>query len=112
MKEHLEEEILYGISAKRFEYTFESLWKTIKAFLIEEKRIECNSPMDCFKQFYKIMKLSENFEEKIPKTVRFRNEIVHIYDYDKAEFIYNKLENIVIPLFDEILKKMNDYCSK
>jgi nucleotidyltransferase substrate binding protein (TIGR01987 family) len=112
LKEKLEDEILYEVSAKRFEYTFESLWKTIKTFLINEKGIECNSPMDCFKQFYKVMELPERFEEKIPKAVRFRNEIVHIYDYHRAEFIYNNLEQIVIPLFEEIIKKIDNYCSK
>ncbi len=114
LKDQLEEEILYEVSAKRFEYTFESLWKALKIFLIEEKGVECNTSMDCFKQFYKAMNLPEEFGEKIPKTVRFRNEIAYIYDYNKAEFIYNNnnLESTVIPLFKEIIKSIDNYCSK
>ncbi|WP_297456534.1 nucleotidyltransferase substrate binding protein [Persephonella sp.] len=110
LADELEKEILYEVSAKRFEYTFESLWKTIKVFLEEEKGIGCNSPMDCFKQFYKTMNLDEQYEDKIPKTVRFRNEIVHIYDYETAEFIYHNLEDIVVPLFGEIIDKIRNYC--
>ncbi len=45
----VEREILYEISAKRFEYTYEVLWKAVRLFLLEEKGLECNSPMDCFK---------------------------------------------------------------
>ena len=45
----VEREILYEVSAKRFEYTYEVLWKTVRLFLLEEKGLECNSPMDCFK---------------------------------------------------------------
>ncbi len=95
LTDELDDEILYEVSAKRFEYTFESLWKTV----LEEKGIISSSPMDCFKQFYKTMNLDEKFEDKIPKTVKFRNEIVHIYDYETAEFIYKNLENNVIPHF-------------
>ncbi len=112
LADELEDEILYEVSAKRFEYTFESLWKTIKVFLEEQKGIECNSPMDCFKQFYRTMNLDEKYEDKIPKTVRFRNEIVHLYDYETAEFIYENLEHVVVPLFEEIINKMKDFCQK
>ena len=112
LADELEDEILYEVSAKRFEYTFESLWKTIKVFLEEQKGIECNSPMDCFKQFYKTMNLDEKYEDKIPKTVRFRNEIVRLYDYETAEFIYENLEHIVTPLFEEMINKVKNYCQK
>jgi len=112
LENQLEKEILYEVAAKRFEYTFESLWKTVKLFLQEQKGIECNSPMDCFKWIYKSMNLSSAYEDKIPKTVRFRNELVHIYDYETAEFIYYNLEEIVIPLFEEILDKIKSECKK
>ncbi len=97
MTDELKDEILYEVSAKRFEYTFESLWKTLKVFLEEEKGIISNSPMDCFKQFYKTMNLDEKFEDKILKSVRFCDEIVHIHDYETAEFIYKNPENNVFP---------------
>jgi len=48
----LEKEILYEVAAKRFEYTYESLWKLLRLYLLELKGLECNSPMDCFKTFY------------------------------------------------------------
>ncbi len=107
LKGKLDEEILYEVSAKRFEYTFEVLWKTIKLFLSEEG-IDCNSPLECFKQFYKVVKLEEKYGKYIPKVVRFRNEIVHIYNFDTAKFIYENLEEYVIPLFDEIVKNLRN----
>jgi len=71
MKEQLQGEILYEIAAKRFEYTFETLWKAARYFLLEQKGIECNSPMDCFKALYKVGLLNESLSHLIPKIVRF-----------------------------------------
>ncbi len=105
LKDELEEEILYEVAAKRFEYTFEILWKTLKLYL-QEQGIECNSPLRCFKEFYKISKLNPKYEEDIPKIIRLRNEVVHIYDFQTAKFIYDNLEKVVIPVFQEILNKL------
>ena len=107
LKGKLDKEILYEVSAKRFEYTFEVLWKTIKLFLNKEG-IDCNSPLECFKQFYKVAKLEEKYGKYIPKVVRFRNEMVHIYNFDTAKFIYENLEDYVIPLFEEMVKNLRN----
>lgn len=105
LKDELDEEILYEVAAKRFEYTFETLWKTLKLYL-QKQGIECNSPLRCFKEFYKISKLNPKYEEDIPKIIRLRNEVVHIYDFQTAKFIYDNLEKVVIPVFQEILNKL------
>jgi hypothetical protein len=34
-------------SIQRFEYSFESLWKLLKAYLEQYEGIVCNSPADC-----------------------------------------------------------------
>ncbi|EDP74087.1 HI0074 family nucleotidyltransferase substrate-binding subunit [Hydrogenivirga sp. 128-5-R1-1] len=105
LKDELDEEILYEVAAKRFEYTFETLWKTLKLYL-QKQGIECNSPLRCFKEFYKIAKLNPKYEEHVPKIIRLRNEVVHIYDFQTAKFIYDNLEKVVIPVFQEILNKL------
>ncbi len=38
LKERLEEEILYEVCIKRSESTFETSWKTVRLFLLEQKR--------------------------------------------------------------------------
>ena len=107
---YLEREILYEVAAKRFEYTFESLWKLLRLYLLELKGLECNSPMDCFKTFYQLGVLGEEEGKLIPKVVRKRNEIVHICDFLFAEDIYRFILSEVIPLFEKILKVVEKDC--
>ena len=106
----LEKEILYEVAAKRFEYTYESLWKLLRLYLLELKGLECNSPMDCFKTFYQIGVLGEQEGALLPKVVRKRNEIVHIYDFELAEDVYDFIVRRAVPLFEKILKVVEKDC--
>ncbi|WP_232219464.1 nucleotidyltransferase substrate binding protein [Hydrogenivirga sp. 128-5-R1-1] len=112
LQETLPAEILYEVTAKRFEYTYEALWKTIRLFLLEEKGIECNSPMDCFKALYSVGLIDEKHSEDIPKIVRMRNNIVHIYDFSLAEDLFKFIREKVIPVFGSIIKALRDNCAK
>ena len=103
-------EILYEVTAKRFEYTYEVLWKTARLFLLEEKGIECNSPMDCFKSLYSVGLIDEKCSEDIPKIVRMRNSIVHIYDFSLAEDLFKFVKDKVIPVFGGIVKTLRENC--
>lgn len=105
LEDRLEEEILYEVCVKRFEYTFESLWKTIRLFLLERKGLECNSPMDCLKGFYAVGLIEKELAENIPKVVRLRNEVVHIYDFSLAKQAYIHINSMALPLFKVIIEK-------
>ena len=87
------------LSAKRFEYTYEILWRTIRLFLLEEKGLECYSPMDCFKLAFQVKLIPDNLELTFVQMVRSRNDIVHIYNDEVADEIYN---NIVDKYIDAI----------
>ncbi len=87
------------LSDKRFEYTYEILWRTIKLFLLEEKGLECYSPMDCFKLAFQVKLIPDNLELTFVQMVRSRNDIVHIYNDEVADEIYN---NIVDKYIDAI----------
>ncbi len=52
LESELDREILHEVAAKRFEYTYESLWKTARLFLLENKGLECNSPRRPFQIAY------------------------------------------------------------
>ncbi|RME09431.1 MAG: hypothetical protein D6804_05880 [Aquificota bacterium] len=112
LEERLEEELLYEVATKRFEYTFESLWKTIRLFLLEKKGLECNSPMDCLKGFYSVGLLSREVAEKIAKTVRLRNEVVHIYDFSLGERAYVDINSTALPLFRAVVERIKEECQK
>jgi len=88
---HFDHIINVELSAKRFEYTYEVMWKTIKLFLLEEKGLECFSPMDCFKLAFQVGLIPENLELTFVQMVRKRNDIVHIYNDEVANEIYSSI---------------------
>jgi len=49
---YLSRDLLVEVTVKRFEYTFEAMWKTIKEFL-RTRGIECFSPKSCFSALLK-----------------------------------------------------------
>ncbi len=87
----LNNDVLVEVVTKRFEYTFESLWKTIKTYLLEMKGIDCSSPMDCFKSAFQERLIPPDYENIFIDIIRTRNEIVHIYDEDAAKTVYGKI---------------------
>jgi len=44
--------IVRDATIQRFEYTFEALWKFLKAWLKEREGIICNSPKACFREAF------------------------------------------------------------
>lgn len=73
----------------RFEFTFELYWKTLKR-LLEEEGVEAKTPRDTLKQAYAIDWIQN--EQTWLQMLRDRNDTSHVYDEDKARYIY---ENIV-----------------
>ncbi|SNZ06136.1 nucleotidyltransferase substrate binding protein, HI0074 family [Persephonella hydrogeniphila] len=89
--EIFKEEFLIEISTKRFEYTYESLWKTVKEFL-RLRGIECNSPKSCFRELIKEGIVPEKFEKILAEMIVLRNILVHIYDEEQAKDIYERIK--------------------
>jgi len=56
--------IIRDATIKRFEYTFEALWKFLKEYLKEKEGIISNSPKACFKEIFSLGFLTE--EETTP----------------------------------------------
>ncbi|OGQ22470.1 MAG: hypothetical protein A3I05_09835 [Deltaproteobacteria bacterium RIFCSPLOWO2_02_FULL_44_10] len=99
------EEIIIEIVTKRFEYTYETLWKLLKELLLEEG-VETATPLQCFKEAFKIGLVSQESEEIFPLIVKKRNEIVHIYSADKAYEIYLLIRNSFIPAITAVSKNL------
>ena len=94
------------LSAKRFEYTYEILWRTIKLYLLEEKGLECYSPMDCFKLAFQVKLIPENLELTFVQMVRSRNDIVHIYNDEVADEIYNNIGDKYIDAIGSVIDRL------
>ena len=86
-------EIAVEVLSKRFEYTYEAMWKAVKEAL-RERGIECNSPRSCFRELLKEGIVPYSYEEILYKMVELRNTLVHIYSQEQAEEIYGKIREL------------------
>ncbi len=85
-------EFLIEILTKRFEYTYEALWKCTKEFL-RERGIECNSPRSCFENLIREGIISRDYERILADIIKTRNSLVHIYDPEMAESMAEKIRS-------------------
>ena len=83
----LNQELIIEVATKRFEYTFESMWKVLKEYLRGEG-LDCPTPLKCFKEAFKLGIISESDESIFLEMIEKRNLIVHIYDFKAAKAIY------------------------
>lgn len=91
----LSEELLVEIATKRFEYTFESMWKILKEYFRREGVI-CSTPMQCFREAFKAGFIDKVNEGLFVDIVENRNKIVHIYDEEEAAKIYKFIKSKVV----------------
>ncbi len=106
LNEVLKEEktdIVRDSAIKRFEFTFDLAWKLLKALLEEEKGVICASPKDCFREAYKNGIIS--YDEYFLEMTNWRNEIVHSYNQEFADFIYEQLPE-ALKHFQSLEKKI------
>ncbi len=109
LPEIFKEEFLIEITTKRFEYTYEALWKTLKE-LLRLQGLECNSPKSCFKEAFKEGLIDEKYEETFFEMIVIRNRLVHIYDEEMAKEVYLKLKDKKFLLaFEDIAEKIEEY---
>jgi nucleotidyltransferase substrate binding protein (TIGR01987 family) len=83
--------IVRDASIQRFEYSFESLWKLLKAYLAHHEGLLCNSPKSCFREALAVGLLSVLETETCLIMTDDRNLTSHTYLEPVAEAIYQKL---------------------
>ena len=76
---------------QRFEYSFESAWKLLKAYLAQHEGILCNSPKGCFREALSVGLLNKAEAETCLVMTDDRNLTSHTYLEIIAEAIYCKL---------------------
>lgn len=90
---------------QRFEFVFDLSWKTIKAFLEEEKGIVCRSPKGCFKEAYQ-QELIE-YDEFWLELTDYRNRTAHVYNEKMAEEIYEIIPKS-LTYFQKLLQSLKE----
>ncbi len=87
-----EDEIVRDASIQRFEYTVETFWKMLKAYLYEQEGIECNSPKSCMRKAFEINLLNESDAGVALQMCDDRNLTSHTYIEAIAKIIYSRLK--------------------
>jgi nucleotidyltransferase substrate binding protein (TIGR01987 family) len=92
---------------KRFEFTFELFWKTIKAYLKEIEKIDCFSPASCMREMRRPFNVEDSVIEICLSMGEDRNLSVHTYSEEMANELYEKL-----PAYLETMKIIADKIKK
>lgn len=88
---------------KRFEFTFELLWKTLKIYL-ENQGIIVRSPRESLKEAFKLNLIED--EKVFLDMLKDRNETTHIYDKETADKIFNRIKSDYISAIENVVKKL------
>ncbi len=100
------EEAVRDSVIKKFEYTFELTWKTIKAYLESEGYIDVASPKKILKQAFEI-NLIKN-EELWANMLEDRNIAAHTYDEEKTIFYCDVIKTNYIKEISSLVNKLNN----
>ncbi|MCG8541463.1 MAG: nucleotidyltransferase substrate binding protein [Clostridia bacterium] len=103
-KKTLDSDIFRDALIQRFEFTFELIWKLLKAYLEEEGIQNINSPKSVLKAAYANHLINE--ESIWIDMLKDRNLTSHIYTEKTAIEISRKIIDDYIPLFKRLLEKI------
>jgi len=78
---------------KRFEFTFELLWKNVKLYLKQNEKVDCFSPASCFREARAILDMNDDIIETCLKMSGDRNLSVHTYSEEMANALFERLPN-------------------
>lgn len=81
----------------RFQLSYETCWKALKHCLYSHEAIEANSPKSAIKSAYQQGWLGSN-ETLWLSMIEDRNLIVHTYNEDQAQRIYEHVKNYATAL--------------
>jgi nucleotidyltransferase substrate binding protein (TIGR01987 family) len=93
--------IVRDASIQRFEYSFESLWKLVKAYLSDQEGIVCNSPKRCFREALAVGLLTVQEAETCLVMTDDRNLTSHTYIEAVAQSIHSRL-----PSYRDVMKRL------
>jgi nucleotidyltransferase substrate binding protein (TIGR01987 family) len=103
-----ETDIVRDAVIKRFEYTFELCWKTVKVYLYANAGIDVFSPKDCFRNLGKNSNFQESGIEKMLEMTNDRNLIVHMYDLRFSKAHYGRIVKKYSTLLSEIYQELTN----
>ena len=107
LKKSLEEEkndLVRDSAIKRFEYSYELCWKTVKMFLSEKFGEDIFSPKECFRVLRKNKLISDEETELLLQMTDDRNQIIHTYSEVFSEELYEDISQSYYQLLEKVYK--------
>ena len=101
----LSEPLALDGTIKRFEFTFETTWKTLKVYLTDQG-IQCQSPKSCLKGAFKMGWIKD--EDQWLSMLQARNMTSHVYNEEMAKEIYNTIKGNHL-LFKKLIVVLQNY---
>ena len=89
---------------KRFEFTFELVWKTLKV-LLEEKGVLVNSPKDCLEAAFRRGWIADDLV--FVEMLKARNAMAHEYDEAKAQKVFKQIKKRFIKPIKILLTQLD-----
>ena len=103
-----ESDIKRDAAIKRFEFTYELLWKFYKR-VARLQKLDYFSPKACFQFAFKSGLIED--EQLFLEIIDARNKTAHVYSEEEAKKIYVFIEKKVIMAFDAAAKKIKSELS-
>lgn len=100
ISEKRESIVVRDSTIKRFEYTFELLWKTLKIYLSEQEGIDVYSPKKVFREARNSGLISDKDLPKCLSMTDDRNAVAHIYGEIGAKTIYKNIKKDYLKLIE------------
>ena len=97
------DEFIRDSAIQRFEFTFETMWKTIREYLRKKGAGEVNFPRDVIKEAFKAGLIADDLGWI--KMLDSRNLSSHVYNEKIAEEIYGSLKTY-IDMMSSLLNKL------
>ncbi|MFH0938881.1 MAG: HI0074 family nucleotidyltransferase substrate-binding subunit [Planctomycetota bacterium] len=90
---------------KRFEFTYELLWKTYKK-IARSQKLDFFNPKACFQFAFKSGLIED--EALFLEIIDARNKTTHVYSEEEAQKIYEFVKKKAINAFDAAEKKLEE----
>lgn len=91
---------------KRFEFTYELLWKTYKR-IARLQKLDYFNPKACFQFAFKSGLIED--EELFLEIIDARNKTIHVYSEEEAKKIYDFIKEKIITAFDTAGKRLSRF---
>lgn len=91
---------------QRFEFTCELAWKSCREHLLEEGFVGIDSPKATMRQAYASGLIED--EQGWLNLLQARNLTSHMYSEEQAEEIYAQIAAQFMPLFENLIKALNE----